>query len=82
MMILITIRNSNSLNKREDNNILYLLMNLNLGDLYNIFMSNCISFNDIFLLTKEDFIEMKIHIFFQNTKNLEKLLTSRNCLPF
>ena len=57
-----TIRNSNSLNKREDNNILYLLMNLNLGDLYNIFMSNCISFNDIFLLTKEDFIEMKIPI--------------------
>ena len=48
--------------KKEDNTILYLLTNLNLGNLYNIFMSNYISFNDLFLLKKEDFIEMKIPI--------------------
>ena len=48
--------------KKEDNTILYLLTNLNLGNLYNIFISNFISFNDLFLLKKEDFIEMKIPI--------------------
>ena len=53
-------RNTN--NKQEDNNILYLLTNLNLSNLYNTFISNYISFNDLFLLTKEDFIEMKIPI--------------------
>ena len=52
----------NTIYKKEDSNILYLLMNLNLSNLYNIFISNCISFNDLFLLTKEDFIEMKIPI--------------------
>ena len=52
----------NTICKKEDSNILYLLMKLNLGNLYNIFISNCISFNDLFLLTKEDFIEMKIPI--------------------
>ena len=52
----------NTIYKKEDSNVLYLLMNLNLGNLYNIFISNCISFNDLFLLTKEDFIEMKIPI--------------------
>ena len=49
-------------NKKEDNNILYLLSNLNLENLYDIFISNYISFNDLFLLTKADFIEMKIPI--------------------
>lgn len=49
-------------NKREDNNILYLLINLNLGELYNIFISNSISFADLFLLDKNDFSEMKIPI--------------------
>jgi len=49
-------------NKQEDNNILYLLTNLNLSYLYNTFILNCISFNDLFLLTKDDFIEMKIAI--------------------
>ena len=57
-----TTGNSNGTNKKEDNNILYLLTNLNLSNLYNIFISNCISFNDLFLLSKEDFIEMKIPI--------------------
>ena len=57
-----TIGNSCSKNNKEDNNILYLLMNLNLGNLYNIFISNCISFRDLFLLTKDDFVEMKIPI--------------------
>ena len=57
-----TIANSTFNNKKEDNNILYLLMNLNLGNLYNTFISNCISFHDLFLLTKDDFIEMKIPI--------------------
>lgn len=57
-----TTGNSNGTNKKEDNSILYLLTNLNLGNLYNIFTSNCISFNDLFLLTKDDFIEMKIPI--------------------
>ena len=47
---------------KEDKNILYLLSNLNLEKLYNIFISNYISFNDLFLLTKEDFAEMKIPI--------------------
>ena len=49
-------------NKKEDNNILYLLSNLNLENLYDSFISNYISFNDLFLLTKVDFIEMKIPI--------------------
>ena len=47
---------------KEDKNILYLLSSLNLEKLYNIFISNYISFNDLFLLTKEDFAEMKIPI--------------------
>ena len=47
---------------KEDKNILYLLSNLNLENLYNVFMENCISFNDLFLLTKEDFNEMNIPI--------------------
>jgi hypothetical protein len=54
--------NPNTTYQKEDSNILYLLMNLNLGNLYNIFISNCISFSDLFLLNKEDFIEMKIPI--------------------
>ena len=49
-------------NKREDKNILYLLTNLNLQNLYNNFISNCIGFTDLFLLTKDDFVEMKIPI--------------------
>jgi hypothetical protein len=49
-------------NRKEDNNILYLLSSLNLENLYDIFISNYISFNDLFLLTKVDFVEMKIPI--------------------
>ena len=49
-------------NKKEDKNILYLLTNLNLQNLYNNFTSNCIGFTDLFLLTKDDFVEMKIPI--------------------
>ena len=47
---------------KEDKNILYLLSNLDLEYLYNVFMTNYISFNDLFLLTKGDFAEMKIPI--------------------
>ena len=49
-------------NIKEDKNILYLLTNLNMENLYNVFISNCISFNDLFLLSKGDFSEMKIPI--------------------
>ena len=49
-------------NIKEDKNILYLLSNLNLEYLYDVFISNYISFNDLFLLTKGDFSEMKIPI--------------------
>jgi len=52
----------NKNNKKEDKNILYLLTNLNLQNLYNNFTSNCIGFTDLFLLTKDDFVEMKIPI--------------------
>ena len=52
----------NKYNKKEDKNILYLLTNLNLQNLYNNFTSNCVGFNDLFLLTKDDFVEMKIPI--------------------
>lgn len=49
-------------NKKEDKNILYLLTNLNLQYLYNNFTSNCVGFTDLFLLTKDDFVEMNIPI--------------------
>ena len=52
----------NKNNKKEDKNILYLLTNLNLQNLYNNFTSNCIGFTDLFLLTKDDFVEMNIPI--------------------
>ena len=54
--------NLNSYDKREDKNILYLLTNLNLQNLYKNFTSNCINFTDLFLLTKGDFVEMNIPI--------------------
>ena len=57
------VENENIMNNiQEDKNILYLLSNLNLENLYNIFVENYISFNDLFLLTKGDFAEMKIPI--------------------
>ena len=40
----------------------YILKNLNLSHLMNIFKINYVSFNDLFLLTKEDLREMKIPI--------------------
>lgn len=54
-------------NKKFSNNIydkrmIYILSNLNLDNLIEIFNSNCIGFNDLFLLTKNDLIEMKIPI--------------------
>lgn len=71
------VQNINNLNKNEcfDNNInknnkkniyekkmIYILSSLNLDNLINIFSYNCIGFNDLFLLTKKDLIEMKIPI--------------------
>ena len=58
---------STSLNNKidqiqEDKKIIYLLTNLGLEKLYTVFNNNFIKFNDLFLLTKEDFIEMKIPI--------------------
>ena len=47
---------------QEDKKMIYLLSNLGLENLYGEFNKNCIKFNDLFLLTKEDFIEMKIPI--------------------
>lgn len=49
-------------NIKDDKKMLYLLSNLNLENLYNVFIYNYISFNDLFLLTKGDFTEMKIPI--------------------
>ena len=45
-----------------DTNVDYILKHLDLDNLINIFSSHCIKFNDLFLLTKQDFIEMNVPI--------------------
>lgn len=46
----------------EDDKLVYVLDKLKLSNLYTIFKDNSIGFSDLFLLTKEDFVEMKISI--------------------
>ena len=58
------INNKNLENKRNnvDIKLVTFLQNLNLDNLLTIFQNNYINFKDLFLLTKEDYIEMKIPI--------------------
>jgi len=66
----------------DDKKILFILINLGLEDLFNKFKDNFITFNDLYFLTKEDFIEMKIPIgprnriihFIQELKKIENNL--------
>ena len=48
--------------EEEDNKLIYILNNLNLSYLIDSFKKNYVSFNDLFLLTREDFVEMKIPV--------------------
>ncbi len=54
--------NSNRNKKTTDLKLNFTLSNLELNELKNVFEDNYIFFEDLFLLTKEDFIEMKIPI--------------------
>ena len=59
-------KNNNNSSNKDNNNIdkrlIFILNNLELNELINIFENNYIFFDDLFLLTKDDFIEMKIPI--------------------
>ena len=61
--------NNNNINNNVNNNqimndkkLIYILHNLELEELIDIFEKNYIFFDDLFLLSKEDFVEMKIPI--------------------
>ena len=54
--------NSNRNKNTTDPKLNFTLSNLELNELKNVFEDNYIFFEDLFLLTKEDFIEMKIPI--------------------
>ena len=54
--------NSNRNKNTTDVKLNFTLSNLELNELKNVFEDNYIFFEDLFLLTKEDFIEMKIPI--------------------
>ena len=54
--------NSNKNKNTTDLKLNFTLSNLELNELKNVFEDNYIFFEDLFLLTKEDFIEMKIPI--------------------
>ena len=54
--------NSNRNKNTTDLKLNFTLSNLELNELKNVFEDNYIFFEDLFLLTKEDFIEMKIQI--------------------
>ena len=58
------MNNKNFENERNnvDIKLVTFLQNLNLDNLLTIFQNNYINFKDLFLLTKEDYIEMKIPI--------------------
>ena len=51
----------NTINQ-TDEKLIYILNKLELFDLIEVFRNNCISFEDLFLLTKEDLYEMNIPI--------------------
>ena len=55
------IKNNNN-NKNTDIKLNFTLSNLELNELQKVFEDNYIFFEDLFLLTKEDFVEMKIPI--------------------
>ena len=58
-------QNNNNINNTQimnDKKLIYILQNLELEELIDIFEKNYIFFDDLFLLSKEDFVEMKIPI--------------------
>ena len=74
-------KNSTSKNKEMyDEKLIFVLTSLELNELIPIFEQNYIYFDDLFLLTKEDFMEMKIPIgprnriinFMEKYKNIAK----------
>ena len=50
------------LNKEKDSRLIFILKNLNLDNLINIFNEHCIKFSDLFQLNKYDLLEMNIPI--------------------
>ena len=54
--------NNTVVNNEDEYKLIYILKNLNLSYLIDSFRINYINFSDLFLLTKEDFVEMKIPI--------------------
>ena len=54
--------NINDNNSEDDYKLIYILKNLNLPFLIDSFKVNYVSFNDLFLLTREDLVEMKIPV--------------------
>ena len=58
---IISNKDYNNINN-DDYKLIFILKNLNLHYLINVFKINYVSFNDLFLLTKDDLKEMKIPI--------------------
>ena len=58
---IISNKDYNNINN-DDYKLIFILKNLNLHYLINVFKNNYVSFNDLFLLTKDDLKEMKIPI--------------------
>ena len=58
---------------KKDEKLIFTLKSLNLNQLINKFLNNCINFNDLFLLTKQDMNEMKL-----STSIQEKLINFSN----
>ena len=56
------INDKSNKNNNIDIKLNFTLSNLELNELKNVFQDNYIYFDDLFLLTKEDFVEMKIPI--------------------
>ena len=54
--------NNNNYNNDDDYKLIFILQNLNLSNFINVFKINYVSFNDLFFLTREDLLEMKIPI--------------------
>ena len=73
-------KNKNKNKEGYDEKLIFVLTSLELNELIKIFEQNFIYFDDLFLLTKEDFIEMKIPIgprnriinFMEKYKNIGK----------
>ena len=54
--------NNNNISNDNDSKLMFILNNLNLSYLINVFKNNYINFDDLFFLTREDLVEMKIPI--------------------